>query len=68
MTFAQSLLAARERALLSPFSAANLLGVSMRTIYAWEAGYPIPSTATQEGALAILARYAPKKKSREIAK
>ncbi len=56
MTFAEQSRAAREKAGLSPIAAAELLGVSSRTIYNWESGDPIPPIATQEGVLVIYAR------------
>lgn len=56
MTFAQKLLAERDRLNLTQAEAAALLATSKSSLEKWEAGVKTPKPLTQEGALARLAK------------
>ena len=61
MSFGGQLKAERQRLGLTQAEAAALIDVSKRALEQWEAGERTPLPVTQEGALARLQRYRPKR-------
>lgn len=61
MSFAEQIKFERERLGLTQAEAATLLDISPRAVWQWEQGQE-PIKLTQEGALARLQKFKPKKK------